>query len=341
MRHRIALGLVTFLTFSTSGVAQESEAVEPDRSNAFVAATRQFSFYSDLRVNAHDFLLSRVASEEPVEPAPECVAGLPDAEREAFDRALSHYGETLTGRNPGHDRLMLALRYELVGYPDVDVLPDSATAPTLARLEAALPAYRACWWGHHDKRNRAWIADAVPLLIAHEDTLRARLARAYRAEWGGPVPVDVAGSVNFGGANTVVNPDNVMITAADPAYGNHGALEMLFHEASHTLSGPRAGGAIPEALEAASREVSGEPPPRNLWHVVLFYTAGRVVQDLLEERGASGYEPYVYREGLFARAWPEYQEPLEHHWEAYLEGRIGMEEAARRLLGAIVNTTDP
>ncbi len=341
MHHQIAALLVTLLAFSTPGMAQESGVMEPERSNAFIAATRQFSFYSDPRVNAHDFLLWGLASEEPVEPAPECLARLPDAEREAFQRALSHYRETLTGRDPGHNRLMLALRYELVGHPDIDVLPDSATALTLARLDAALPAYRTCWWGRHDARNRAWIAEAVPLLIAHEDTLKGRLARAYRAEWRGRIPVDVVGYVNFGGANTVVNPDNVMITAVDPAYGQLGGLEMLFHEASHTLLGPRVGGAIPEALEAASREVSGEPPPRNLWHVILFYTAGRVVQDLLEERGVTGYEPYVYREGLFGRAWPEYQEPLEHHWEPYLEGRIGMEEAASRLLRGMANATRP
>ncbi len=333
MRYRRAFGLLVSLSIAIPVAAQQPAAAGTDRPDAFVAATRAFAFHSDPRLNLHDFLVWRLASEEPVDPAPECLSGQLDADREAFERALAHYGETLTDRNPGHGRLMLALRYELVGYPRVDVLPDSATAPTLERLEAALPTYRACWWERHDSRNREWIAEAVPLLIAHEDALRARLAESYRAEWGERIPVDVAGYVN--GANTVVNPDHIVITSADPAYEGYGALEMLFHEASHTLLGPRAGGAIPEALEAASREVGLGRTPRGLWHVVLFYTAGRVTQNLLAERGISGYRPYVYREGLFDRVWPEYREPLETHWEAYLDGRVGMKEAARRLLAAL------
>lgn len=58
----------------------------------------------------------------------------------------------------------------------------------------------------------------------------------------------------------------------------------------------------------------------------------------MAERGVASYEPYVYREGLFDRAWPQFREPLEAHWEPYLEGRIDMVEAAERLLRELNET---
>lgn len=334
MRDRmLALALLP-LAAAAPGAAQAPPDAAFGRPDAFVAATPGYAFFSDPRVNLHDFLVWQLWSEEPVDPAPECLAARPAAEREAFEAARAHYASELAERNPGHDDRMISLRYALVGHPEIDLVPDSVTGATLALLEAALPAYRACWWERHDARNRAWIAAAVGLLIEHEAPLRARIADAFHAEWGDRIPVDVAGWVNWGGANTLMNPDHLMMSAADPAYRGYSALEMVLHESSHTLlSGRR--GAVTEALEAASREAGLEAPPRNLWHVVLFYTTGRLVQEHLAEHGVPDYEPYVYREGLFERPWGRYREPVERAWQPYVDGRVDLDEAARDLIAAL------
>lgn len=333
---RIPPTFVALIALTTAWPAsgQERAPVDFDRPDSFVAATGAFSFFSDPRINLHDLLVRQASSEEPVEPRPACLGRLAESRRRAYGTALAFYADELVGRDPEPRRLLLNLRYELAGFAEVELVPDSALAAPLRHLEAALPAYRACWWEDHDARNRGWIARAVPLAIAYEDTLAARLARLYHAEWPDRIPVDVAGYVNFGGANTIVSPHHILLSATDPSHRGEGALEILFHEASHTVVGPRPGGAITRAIAEASAAVD-RTPPRRLWHAILFYTTGRVVQDLLAAHGVSDYEPYVYREGLFVRAWPEYREPLERAWEPYLQGRVAMEPAIRDVIASL------
>jgi len=320
------------VAIATPAVGQGRLPVDFDRPEAFVAASGAFSFFSDPRTNLHDFLIWQAASDEPVDPRPACLTGLSETERRGYEEARAFYANELVGRDAAPRRLLLNLRYELAGFPEVDLVSDSALAAPLRHLDAALPAYRACWWADHDARNQAWIEGVVPLTIAHEDTLRARLGRLFRAEWSERIPVDAAGRVNFGGANTIVSPHHILVSAVDRSHRGEGALEILFHEASHTIVGPRPGGAIIRAIAEASEASGREKPPRGLWHAILFYTTGRVVQDLLAEHGVPDYEPYVYREGLFERAWPEYREPLERHWGSYLEGRVAMEPAIRNVI---------
>jgi hypothetical protein len=111
-------------------------------------------------------------------------------------------------------------------------------------------------------------------------------------------------------------------------------MEILFHEASHTLVHPRFG-AVGEALAEASRDAGLARPPAELWHVILFYTTGRVVESRLEATDAGPYEPYLYSEGLFERAWPEYRAPVETWWQPYIDGETTMSEAMAALVDAL------
>lgn len=330
-RHTAIAALVAAVLAQSLPAQGPGSTARPD---AFVAATRAFSFHSDARLNLHDFLVWHLFSDDPVDPRPDCVAGLPAGQGEALDAAADFYRRTLSDRNPGHDDVMLDLRFHLIGHPGIEIGPDSVVAAAVERLDAALPAYRACWWADHDERNRAWIAALLPRVIAHEDSLAARLARLYAADWELPIPVDVAGYVNWSGANTVINPGHTLLSAERPALRGDAALEILFHEASHTLVHPRRG-AVADTIRAASRAAGLDRPPGPFWHVILFYTTGRTVQARLAETGTADYEPYMYAEGVLERAWPAYIEPMRLHWEAYLEGRIGMEAAARRVIEAV------
>ncbi|HEY5567497.1 MAG TPA: hypothetical protein VIM81_09665 [Gammaproteobacteria bacterium] len=321
--------LLIFLTAAIPTYGQEPSALA-NREPSFVAATRGFVFHSDATINLHDFLIWNARAEQPIDPRPDCVSDLPGAERQALEQAQEYYDQTFADP-AANNRLLVALRYELAGFTDLSLVADEVMAPAFAELRAAAPAYRTCWWTEHDARNREWIAELVPRLIAHEDFLRARLSQLYEAELNARIPVDVVGYVSFGGANSLVAPDHLMISSVDPANKGDSALEVVFHEASHTLLGVERG-AVWEALEEAVTTVGLEQLPRDLWHTVLFFTTGKAVEARLAERGVANYEPYVYREGLFDRAWPQFREPLEAHWEPYLEGRIDMAEAARRLL---------
>ena len=80
---------------------------------------------------------------------------------------------------------------------------------------------------------------------------------------------------------------------------------------------------ISAALQA---ELSARGKRSNdLWHVVLFYISGEVVREALAARGVD-YEPYIYRTGLFDRAWPRLKGPVERHWPAYVNGDARLDD---------------
>jgi hypothetical protein len=224
------------------------------------------------------------------------------------------------------------MRFEVAGFPGLGLHPDSVSARALAMLNAALPAYRACWWEEHDRRNRTWIAQLLPRLRQHEDSIAARLARLYQNEWEKPFPVDVVTFASSAGANTVTEPHHIAISAADPSYLGDAGLEMVFHEASHTIIGSERD--VIRRVLSDSSSIGTSQPPRDLAHLLLFYSTGRVTQQRLAESGRPDYQPYLYSEGVLDRAWPELRIPVERYWQAYLDGRMSLIDALRAIVAA-------
>lgn len=335
MRIRAPTLALLALTAAGPARAQEVSAPASPRPGAFVAGTSVFSLHSDPRINLHDFLIWELASDDPVDPRPECLAELPEGRATALREAGTFYEDHLARGRPDSRGIVLDLRFHLAGHPDVEIADDpEVVAEAVRHLEGALPAYRACWWADHDARNRRWIADVVPMLVAHEDSIAARLSRLYRTDWQLPIDVDVVGYASSRGANTILDPHHVMVTGVEDAFSGRIRLEILFHEASHTLMDRRRR-PVARALQEAAREAGMSRPPDDLWHAVLFYTTGRTVERVLAERGVPDYRQFLYSQGLLKRAWPELREPIERHWRPYVEGEASLEEAARGLVGAL------
>ena len=305
-----------------------ASAQVPESPRAVVTATGYFRLHSDALYNLYDLLVWRTSG-LPSAPSDSCAAAS-SAQWQAFTRVQEHFAAR---RGPERNRFLIALRFEVAGYPGLRIQPDSMVAPALAALHAALPAYRACWWAEHDRRNRAWIAQVLPRLRQHEDSIGARLARVYQNDWQKPFPVDVVSFANETGASTVVEPHHIQISARDSSYFGNAALEMLFHEASHTIIGSRLVDVIQRALND-STVIGTSSPPRDLGHVLLFYSTGRVTQQRLAETGTRDYQPYLYKEGLFDRAWPHLRAPIEQHWQPYLDGRTALVESLRAVVAA-------
>jgi hypothetical protein len=328
MRPTIAAVLAVFGVGAVTAVSAQPAEL-PERGEALVATSRAFAFYSDRLTNLHDFLLWNALSRQPVEPAPECLAGLPAEQRTAFENAREHYA---VFRTPAGNRLLLALRYRLAGFGDFGLADAAAIEATLGVLGPATAAYEKCWWPSHDARNRRWVAALEPLLAAHEEALSARLAALYGEALQRPLPVDVVGYASFGGANTVTHPHHILVSGAAPSNAGFSGLEIVFHEASHTVFGSRTPGPLWNELEAAVK-ADGAPLPSEFDHAMLFYTTGNAVRARLAERGIA-YELYLYKEGLFERAWPGYRVPLERLWQPYLDGRVARAEALKQLVAA-------
>ena len=303
--------------------AQVSRMTE-DRASAIVAKTHVFVFYSDPLTNLHDFLLN--ASLEDANT--KCFSGLPRKSRDGFEQARAYYKHAFTERRAPR-QLFVALRYHLAGFKITEDT-DELTAPALAQLQAALPAYKTCWWPAHDRRNRAWVEALRPLLAAHEDALRARFEQLYMVRFDLPHPVDVVSYVGFPSANTFQDPNHTIIGSADPDNAGNAALEMVFHEASHPLLGPNLG-AVWQAMQRASVAAGMPQQPFDLWHAVIFYMTGKEIAARFAQSGVT-YVPYVYGGGLFDRVWMAFRTPLERNWQPYLEGRADLDTAAGGLM---------
>ena len=153
------------------------------------------------------------------------------------------------------------------------------------------------------------------------------MARALAAEWL-PLPIMVDASVyaSWFGAYMTQNP--VHITMSSNARGNQGSLgiEGLLHEAAHSLTGP-----LDSALATtAARE--GRVLPRELAHLVLFYTAGETVRDDIRD-----HVPHAERFGLWKQSSSaeRYRALLARVWRPHLEGHRSFADAIARIVGAL------
>ena len=322
--------IAVLLALSASGVSAAEHAL-PERGAALVARTPTFAFYSDPAFNLHDFLVWNARSREPVEPAPDCLAALPADQRAAFEHAREHYKAVAA---PEGGRLLLALRYRLAGFADSGLADPAAIEAALSEVRAATPAYQKCWWPAHDARNRRWVAELKPLLAEHEAALSKRLSTLYGEKLQQPLPVDVVGYSTFNSADSVVNPDHLLISSVVPANQGYAALEVVFHEASHTLFGPGLDGRLWTELDTEAK-VNSTPSVSNFWHGILFYTTGSAVKARLAERGVT-YEQFLDSQKLFERGWPMLREPLPRVWQPYVDGRVSMGKAVKQLVHTLM-----
>ena len=146
---------------------------------------------------------------------------------------------------------------------------------------------REALWPEHDRANRAWIAAVQPLLERHGTALSQALTRAYETTWPShPVPVDLSVTAGPNGAYTTGPPTHVTISSSEPGLRGLAALEVLFHESSHSPVSDL----FQRVRQAASERKVSVPP--QLWHGVLFYTTGELTTRELKAHGIA-YTPFA------------------------------------------------
>ena len=330
----LALALGALPSFPGASLGAERDATP-------VATTPHFAFHSDLATNVHDALVVAGAAREAGEPElfgsgaeAECLAGLAPSERLGWNLAVDFYAEVVAP-DGWRGRPQFLVRLDLAGIEEgLDGRGRRFTGIARGFLAAATPAYEECRWSAQDAENRRWVQALEPRLATHGAAVARRLERYYGIPLHGlPIRVDVVPTAPWSGANTVyLTPagGHVLISSAN---AERLALETVFHEASHTLV--RRGDPVPKALAEAAAALDVELP-RDLWHVVLFYTTGEAVRRTLEEAGEPGYTPYLYSYERFAQGeWGRYRAAIETTWPAYLSGDSTLPEAARALLETV------
>jgi hypothetical protein len=191
-----------------------------------------------------------------------------------------------------------------------------------------MPIYRKQWWPEHDRANRAWIAAVQPLLERHGSALSRALAGAYDTAWPGtPIPVDLCVTAGPNGAYTTGPPTHVTLSSSERGMQGLASLEMLFHEASHS---PVSDLFLRVRRSATEQNVSIPP---QLWHAVLFYTAGELTARELKAHGIT-YQPFA-GDGLHTNlCGAGCRQRIEEHWTPRLDGKRSVADSLSALVAS-------
>lgn len=308
-----------------------------------LATTPQFAFYSDFETNLHDALLVAGASRQRERrelfqddsDAASCFGRLAPSARTAWNLAVDYYAKVVSPKS-WMSRQQVLPRFALIGHDDdFDDGDRRFVSIAVGLRQAAGPAYEACYWPRQDAENRRWLEKLSPQLQAHQVALMERLEELYQNPLPEePVRIDLVGHAPPVGANTLVSPAHVLIASRT---ADRDAFEITFHEASHILmerSDP-----MQVALKKAAEEADVELP-RDLWHVVQFFTTGEAVKEVLAAAGEPGYVPYMEHHGMWNRFWGKFREAVEGTWPAYLRGERSLDQASADLIAALPPAAD-
>jgi len=325
----VPTALLLSFAITSRAVAQTS----PDCARP--AERPSFVFHNGFWLNLHNFLHRAAKERRGVNdelPAAMTVAahdtartrGLTPPERDAWERALQVY-LTYPVALGNTDSIVSRLNERLAGARDDSDLRDVDIDATVRQaLLLAAPVYREVWWAAHDRRNREWIASLRGLLAPRETCLVRFITQGLSADWpAAPVTVDASVYASWFGAYMTQPP--VHVTLSSNARGNQGTLglEVLLHEAGHALLGP-----LDSALVATAAR-QGRLLPRELAHLMLFYTAGEAVRTFVP-----GHVPYAETFGVWKQnaSAERYRALLEREWQPHLEGRRALADAVARIV---------
>jgi len=289
--------------------------------NPAAQAKSLFTFHSNAWLNLHHFV--RAAARGGPTPT-----ALPDEESRRWAEGVEFYKSYATRDlllDDGMADIKSALR-AAEGKPTLDgIAIDAALKATLERL---MPIYQRRWWPEHDRANRAWIAAVQPLLDRHGAALGQALTRTYDSTWpSDPIPVDLSVTAGPNGAYTTGPPTHVTMSSTDRNLQGLASLEMLFHESSHSA----VSNLFLRVRQAAGEQNVSVPP--QLWHAVLFYTAGELTRRELDAH-AVAYAPYAGA-GLYTNlCGAGCREKVVEHWTPRLDGKRSVGESLAALVAS-------
>lgn len=312
----------------------------PDARPTKAATTQRFEFHSDPWINLHHFLYQWAREDRGLGTGRHRVSvseraaltSLPASERDAWSGAVSFYRDSVAAR--GHFAPeMRRLKFELVRLGgDISAAPPDRITGIAAALQHAMPVYRQRWWAGHDSANRAWITSVETPLRRHEARFVELTERLYGASW--PQKrwrVDVSAYANSRAGYTTAD-GHAVIYATDR--GNQGlhALETVLHEVQHAET---VGGSIEGAL-ARAFEPAGIKPPDNLWHALIFATAGEFVASVASQERMPPHTPYWIKEGFETLdGWSALVPIVREHWLPAVRGETSSAEALAGLARAL------
>ncbi|MDY8135146.1 hypothetical protein U0D62_06030 [Aquimarina sp. 2201CG5-10] len=303
-----------------------------------IIETQYFEFHINFWVNLH-FYLYETASSSLEKPLEEIIdqslwKNLTIEEKEIFKNTITYYQNTVDLKNHFSNTLIVFRKW-IINYSEYDELYSSQFDPIwLEKLNAFKPVYLHHFWENHLKTNEEKLQENLMLIKATENIIIPQIATLAQTKWQkNKIRIDLSVKSPGGGAFTLgrVPSSIVMSTIVDYKEIPGDWVETLFHEASHTvIKGHK--GAITQSINRISEKLN-QKPPKNLWHALLFYTAGKVCRDAFLQQKIDSYSLYMDRENIFEF----YQGPIYKYFTPYLDKKTDLDSAIENTLVAINN----
>ncbi len=293
-----------------------------------VVRAGRWEFHSSFWMSLHQTLMHDASTSKARD-----TAGLTPGERTAWEAAVVAYRQAAGKGAITFSRPMERLQDALSQVAD-NAVNAPIDDPLAGVIRAAAPIYRAHWWTADDAANRFFIRYASAMLSDAGEELAREHEAIYHEKMPQSIRVDITPYAEPFGAYSLFLIDAGYITTMscrDSGYQGLASLEMLLHEASHSIVDAN-NSTVSKAIAAAGKKLNIKPPG-DLWHAILFATSGELTRRALLIRGVRDYKPST--EDMFTRVWPKYREPIETYWYPYLSGKGTIEEAIEKVVAAI------
>jgi len=259
--------------------------------------------------------------------------GMSEQEKTTWTAAVDFYAKTFGTHQELFDDEMVNINNWLAQQPDdgASIRPSGVPPAVAETLRNAASIYRKYWWQAHDASNNQWIASQADRVKGLGPQVAAAMEKDLHQQWpAAPIRVDVCYYVpEIGNAYTTDDPPHTTFSSNAPSLQDLNGFETLFHEASHSFADTMTNALFAEC--GTEKKNCGD-----LWHAILFYTAGVEVRRALPPADQQNFTPYAYKYGLYNRGdWPKYRVVLENDWQKYLDGKMDFIAAIHSMIAGL------
>jgi len=302
-------------------------------------SSKYFTFQSNLQVNEHLFLYNKAIGCKFGKVHHDSLAfyafkdkqgTLTGRELSALNKVMLFYRDSLLSRDLLFDSLMRNLTDHLsTGGSSKFKLKMPWQMTTLEHIRNFQPYFTKLFWSGIDSANKAWLNQNKNQIAAMETDIVSELEKIYKTTLpDGKIRVDLSGYATWAGAYSY-NDAFCHVVFSTTHKSNQGdlAAEVIFHETSHFLVDK-----LVTQINAQLKQKQSDQPS-SLWHDMIFYTTGFVLEKYHKLKWQK-FEPY-YVQMKFQEKFPAFKNSIEAcrlYWDPYLNGQKGFDESVTLLV---------
>lgn len=298
---------------------------------AFSSTAEPFQYYNLIWVNLHHYLYNEAFPTG--HGIGQTIPGLGAAQNATVANAIDFYRSHYQDRDLLFDPELHAITQQVIAAGNTGLPSNGIPADLRKTLQSVYPIYRKQLWASQKLENQHWIVSNQRLMNRYGSDIQHELERVLQRKFSDvPYQVYVVHEANWAGGYTSAaerrTHPHTVISSGRPDYQGLVGLEMVFHESLH--AGPF------DTVQAALDEEFAHHKTKDdvqLWHALLFYTAGEIVREVLSANGIA-FQPYEYApDGPFTRGrWVRVEPTILKYWLPYMQGKIDMREAVAQMV---------